>query len=65
MPNPQTELMYLAPALEVLRLLTSLAERYADGQLSDEEFKTAWAETARQNTAADAAWLASVGQAVS
>ena len=65
MPTPRTDLLYFAPALEILKLLANLTQRYADGQLSDEEFKAAWAETVRQNAVADAAWLASVGQAVS
>lgn len=62
----QNSLVYLPAALEALRLLTSLTERYADGEMTDEEFKSGWQKTALENESADAAWFASVEtQAVS
>lgn len=65
MSNPEHNLAYLVPALELLKLLTSLTQRYAEGQFTDEQFKSAWAYTVQENSEVDAIWLAKVGQAVS
>jgi hypothetical protein len=65
MSSLQTDLIYLAPAMELLRLLTTLTQRYVNGDLTDEAFQSAWSDTVRRNADADAAWLASAGQAVS
>lgn len=59
MSNPNSDLVYLVPALEDIRQMLTLAQRYADGELDDDEFKSAWADTSRRNAVADLLWLKS------